>query len=275
MSIPINYIFLRHGQSLNNSLNDMIQNKVITRREIDILSKNNGPLVDPVLSPIGKYSSVLNGAIASRVLQRDYNITSINIVGCSPLLRSMLTAYYSTRKWQTPPRVITVLPYLREIDEGSNNKWSQKSQNIIDTTPGYMMRDTENQKRILNQWGILSYFDFSLVEQYPRKRSLPGDINDFINWSKKIFINRFNKPFNFYIITHSGVLRDYLPGNYPNNDGLIVECMYQPNNTYYLVKKTPLYLDKTNKFISNYSSRYSVQTNRYAFGILLKSYTRI
>jgi hypothetical protein len=271
MSIPINYIFLRHGQSLNNSINDMFQNNIITKQDIDILSSNNGPLIDPVLSPIGKYSTVLNGAVASGVLQRDFNITTINMVGCSPLLRSMLSAYYSTRKWQSPPKVITVLPYLREIDESSNNKWSGKSKIIMNTTPGYMMKDILYQKRVLNQWGILSFFDFNLIEQYITARSEPGDINNFINWSSKIFVKKFNKPFNFYIITHSGVLRDYLQRNYSNNDGIIIKYMYQPNNNrYYLVKKTPLYLDREKKFISDYSSKYSVQTNRYAFETLKK-----
>jgi hypothetical protein len=269
MSIPINYIFLRHGQSLNNSINDMIQNNIITRQNIDLLSKNNGPLIDPVLSPIGKYSTVLNGAVASEVLKRDFDITSINMVGCSPLLRSMLSAYFSTRKWKNPPQVITVLPYLREIDESSDNKWSNKSNNIMNTTPGYMMKDLVYQKRILNQWGVLSHFDFSIIEQYMTSRSAPGDINDFINWSRKIF--KFNKPFNFYIITHAGVLRDYLQGNYQNNDGVIIRYMYQPNyNRYYLVKKIPLNLNREKKFILDYSSKYSVQTNRYAFETLLK-----
>jgi hypothetical protein len=254
----------------------MIQNNVITKKEVDILSKNNGPFIDPVLSPIGKYSTVLNGEVASQVLKRDFHIPSINIVGCSPLIRSMLTAYYSTRKWQSPPKVITVLPYLREIDESSSNKWSGKSNFVMNNTPSYMLKDIVNQKRILYQWGILSFFDFSIIEKYIKLRCEPGDINDFINWSRKVFLPKFNKPFNFYIITHSGVLKDYLPGNYQNNNGIIVQYMYQPkSNIFNLVKKENMYLDKDHGFVSDYSSRYSIQTNSYAFKTLLNSYNLI
>jgi hypothetical protein len=130
IAIPVNYVFLRHSNSNGNSLQSMITNRVISPQEADFLIDN--VLIDPELSQMGKFASTQNGNVITKTLKEN-NIKMINVVGCSCLLRSMLSAYYLTRKWEKSPEKIFVFPYLREIDENSNDKWSDKSRIEIDT----------------------------------------------------------------------------------------------------------------------------------------------
>ena len=87
-------------------------------------------LNDPVLTEIGVEASIYNGCIINKILRnlsqftnkKELEMKTFNVVGCSPLLRSMETAYYMTRKWKNPPDQIYVFPLLREIDESSIDK---------------------------------------------------------------------------------------------------------------------------------------------------------
>src|SRR5690606_14672139 len=102
------------------------------------------------------------------------------IVGCSPLIRSMETAYYMTRKWPEQPEKIFVFPYLREIDEGSSNKYSTQSRKKIKSSPNYAMKSIQEQKDYLKSINLLNHFDFTFVEDNKKGREEPGDIPTFI-----------------------------------------------------------------------------------------------
>jgi hypothetical protein len=274
MSIPINYIFLRHSNSNGNALHGMISNKLVTLQEANHLVDN--VLIDSELSTVGKYASVLNGVVISKVLKED-GIKYINVVGCSTLLRAMLSAYYMTRKWENPPNKIFVLPHLREIDESSSNKWSKQSLYNVDSNSSYRMKSITEQKKILESMGILSFFDFSIIENNLFLRHTLGDIPNFISWSKQILDSVFKKEtiptsFNFYLITHAGVLFDYANSSFINNTGILIKEVYNLK-TCNLKKRScinlrPL-LEKNTDFISSYSDMYSISTNKAEFKNLL------
>ena len=217
----VNYIFVRHGYGCHNAVRPLYQHGTITREDADSFL---GIVSDPELTPLGVDVSVHNGSIISKLVKSKFDIDTINVVGTSPLLRSMETAYYMTRNWDNPPNKIYVFPYLREIHEHSDDKYSKESRKYIETSPSYAMKSISEQKELLKQQGILEFFDFSFVEWNEKLRKEPGDINVFTNWFSKHFISNLDNslPMNVFIVTHAGVLRDYANKGFPNNSGFLV-----------------------------------------------------
>jgi hypothetical protein len=237
-------------------------------------------LADPLLSPSGRYASKKNGLVIQRILTEEHSIKNGIIIGCSVLLRSMLTAFFISRKWTKPPEKIIVFPYLREIDEGSDDKYSDKSINSTNSNPGYCMRSLKEQKELLSKIGILKYFDFTFVEYDENLRKETGDITKFIIWSKNKFLDNQNpklsitKPLNFIVITHAGVLRDYAKSSFYNNTGIIVKTTFNPVNKnltiksfYNLVKD--LLVDPD--FIHKYNTNTLIKFNTEEFETILNN----
>jgi hypothetical protein len=234
----INFCFVRHGYSCTNALSNLVKNNVINLEESNNFLNNINtninlnPLNDPELTPIGVDASINNGCIISKIIRSIYkltgkkelNIEKINIVGCSPLIRCMETAYYMTRKWNNPPNKIYVFPLLREIDESSDNKYSQKSRIRMERKPSYAIKTIEEQKEYLKKLGILKYFDFTFVEKFPNLRTEPGDIKIFIKWFYDNFLPliNYNNNLNIFITTHAGVLRDFSDEGFVNNSGFLI-----------------------------------------------------
>jgi broad specificity phosphatase PhoE len=227
----IKYIFIRHGFGCHNALSPFFRNNEVQSDQRAFISKHDA-LKDPLLAPMGVDASIQNGCVVSKVVKNihittedpDLEIKDINVVACSPLLRSMETAYYMTRRWKNPPNKIYVVPYLREIDERSNNKYSEKSLKVIDLEPSYLMKPIEVQKEHLRKEGILDYFDFRFVEDQAVRKT-PGDIKMFMSWMSDtlVKINNINIPVvNVFAITHAGVLREFTGEGYINNSGCIV-----------------------------------------------------
>jgi hypothetical protein len=223
----VNFCFVRHGYSCSNSLKQLVKNDVINIDDRKLLSNS-----DPELTPIGVDASINNGCVIGKIIKKIYtltgkpelNIEKINIVGCSPLIRAMETAYYMTRKWNNPPNKIYVFPLLREIDESSDDKYSEKSKNIIDKTPGYAMKSIKEQKEYLKNLGILDFFDFTFVEEFPGLRKEPGDIIKFISWFYDYFLPdiKHKGNLNLFITTHAGVLKDFSEEGFVNNSGFLM-----------------------------------------------------
>jgi broad specificity phosphatase PhoE len=232
----INFCFVRHGYSCTNALSNLVNNNVISVNESNSFKNPTSfdlkPLNDPELTPIGVDASINNGCIISKIIRSIYkisgkkelNIEKINIVGCSPLIRCMETAYYMTRKWNNPPNKIYVFPLLREIDESSENKYSQKSRIRMETKPSYAIKSIKEQKEYLKKLGILEFFDFTFVEKFPDLRKEPGDIKQFIKWFYDNFLPLIdqNNNLNIFITTHAGVLRDFSDEGFVNNSGFLI-----------------------------------------------------
>jgi hypothetical protein len=233
----INFCFVRHGYSCTNALTNLVNNDVITANEGNAFLNKSitvklNPLNDPELTPIGVDASINNGCIISKIIRSIYkltgkkelNIEKMNIVGCSPLIRCMETAYYMTRKWNNPPNKIYVFPLLREIDESSDNKYSQKSRIRMETKPSYAIKTIKEQKEYLKKLGILKFFDFTFVEKFLDLRKEPGDIKQFIKWFYNNFLPliNYNNNLNIFITTHAGVLRDFSEEGFFNNSGFLI-----------------------------------------------------
>lgn len=228
-----------------------------------VFNSNIKPLNDPVLTHLGVDASIHNGCIINKVLktlgkstlqmdltdgeptgsvtkgrftlqtenqQSDFNIDKIHIIGCSPLIRAMETAYYMSRKWINPPNKIYVLPFLRELDEGSSDKFSETSIEKINTSPGYAMKSLQEQKDYLAKLGILNFFDFSFVEAFPEPRLQPGDIKLFFKWFATYYLPLVVEPvddLNIFIVSHAGVLRDFTKTGFVNNSGFVINTTYK------------------------------------------------
>lgn len=264
----INYCFIRHSQSY---LNAIVDDKTLSNKESSLLFKK---LSDPLLSPSGRYASKKNGLVIEKVLNENHSIKKGIVLGCSVLLRSMLTAFLISRKWTNPPKTIFVFPYLREIDESSDDKFSVKSQNTTNSNSGYCMRSLVEQRQILDSIGILKFFDFSFVENTLRKET--GDIKKFIHWSKTKFLDNSSvfKNLNFIVITHAGVLRDYAKTGFYNNTGIIVKTTFVPisktiiiHSFYNLTKDLFVNPD----FIHSFKSSKFIKFNEEEFQIILKN----
>jgi hypothetical protein len=264
----INFAFLRHGYGCHNAMSSLVNEGVISYTNANkFLKKNSGnlnvftsdivPLNDPVLTNVGVEASIYNGCIINKILRRLSRFTNdkklemntFNVVGCSPLIRCMETAYYMTRKWKNPPKKIYVFPLLREIDESSNDKYSEASKNTMKITPSYAILPIQEQKAYLKKLGILEYFDFSFVESFPQERIEPGDIDEFIKWFNKYFINLMetqSKTLNVFITTHAGVLKDFSKTGYYNNSGFVINTTL---NKYFTINK----MISLNDYITSYN----------------------
>jgi hypothetical protein len=254
----INYVFVRHGHGCHNAVKSLYNRGKITKKALQ--DYNTAKYFDPELTTIGVDVSIHNGAVISKVL-KGQDIQTINVIGCSPLIRSMETAYYMTRKWQNPPKKIYVFPHLREIDESSYNKYSTNSLQVIDTVSSYAMKSIADQKAHLQSLGILGFFDFSFVEHFPSGRKSPGDIETFIRWYGKNFVSLLppRTELNCFIVTHAGVLRDFTGDGYVNNSGFIVQTYLNKGNVN-IYKSTNLPLPA--EFFSDYSNSTYISKTR-------------
>ena len=275
-----NFIFVRHGYSCTNAMGNLVESNIIKASDAqkflkpaensNVFDSDVTPLDDPSLTNLGVNASMHNGCVISKVLKKEFNINKINIIGCSPLIRSMETAYYMSRKWINPPNKIYVLPLLREIDESSDNKYSPYSRSKINLSPGYSVKSIAEQKLYLKDLGILDFFDFSFVEAFPKQRLEPGDIRVFLKWFANFFLPLVIEPIdnlNIFIISHAGVLRDFRGDGFHNNSGFVINTEYLEKNL--IVKKYDLlskFLINTNFFLDYknkiYNQNYYCPSNR-------------
>lgn len=212
----LNFTFIRHGVGCHNILNSLI--KIGKKNESDIYFK------DSILSDIGVEESYKN----AKNFIYDYDL-----IYCSGLLRSMETAYFMSKAINYNKKIY-VLPYLREIDENSNNIYSKESIEKINTVPNYSMKSLQYQKKYLQDLGILGMFDFKYIEENDRKS--PGNIKNFISWvfTHTPGFKSYNK--NILVITHAGVLRYYSDMGFKNNNGFNLIVKFYKNH--YLYSKT-------------------------------------
>jgi broad specificity phosphatase PhoE len=281
----VNFAFLRHGHGCHNAISNLVSYNMITRDQgrkflykkddtTNILKNDILPLHDPVLTHLGVEASVYNGCIINKILKNlsrftaktELQMDTFNVVGCSPLIRCMETAYYMTRKWKNPPNKIYVFPLLREIDESSMDKYSEQSKEIIRITPSYSIKSINEQKEYLRQLGILDKFDFSFVEAFPTQRIEPGDIKEFLKWFGKYFmklLDKKEKKLNVFIVTHAGVLRDFAQEGFYNNSGFVINTIFDKTKRDFTTQRyisLNNYIDKYNFFKDYNNPMYNTKT---------------
>lgn len=281
--MKINFIFVRHGYGCHNAIGPLYENNILNQKSVEILSgqisssksKNENLFIDPELTQIGVDASAYNGCIVSKTIRKigfeefeNDEFSSINIVGCSPLIRSMETAYEMTKLWSTKPDKIYVFPHLRELHEGSLDKYSKKSRKIIDLQPSYAMKSIKEQKKYLQGVNLNNIIDFRYVENDLKGRSEPGDIVDFIRWFKGNILENI-KPvdtLNVFIVTHAGVLRDFVEKNITNDKGRF------RNNTGFIISFKEKESENSN--IPNIITMYKyVSLNNYLPDTFFKTYS--
>lgn len=266
----INFVFVRHGYGCHNAIGNLINNKLITSENAKQLLQSH--LIDPELTELGINASISNGNIIASILKslnrifknKNLNMDEMNVIGCSPLIRSMETAYFMSRDWVNPPKKIYVFPLLREIDESSTDKYSQRSFKIMETTPSYAMKSIIEQKKYLRSIGLLDMFDFSFIEKYSELRQEPGDISKFINWFIINYMSQIQQRdnLNVFIITHAGVLKDYSHQGFTNNSGFVLNGRLKNNNKFKLNKYIPLDQFLPKEFFKEYyKSKWNNKSN--------------
>jgi len=234
MSTDINFSFVRHGYACHNAVKGLIKTDTLSLFKAQSFIKTD-EMIDPPLTQVGVDASIHNGCVVSNIIKSipelqntnlNLNLKNINVIGCSPLIRCMETAYFMSRNWINPPNKIYIFPHLREIDESSTNKFSKESKINIDNKPYYAMKDIQDQKKYLEKIGILQFFDFTFVENFSKERMEPGDINNFILWFITYFIGSrvsLTENINVFIVTHAGVLHDFLKNaSFTNNSGFLL-----------------------------------------------------
>lgn len=285
MQSNINFTFVRHGFGCHNAISGLMKSDIISVQDASSFSGKKksavNPMIDPVLTQVGVDASIHNGCVVSKILKsidkilkssyddlndNDIKIDSIHVIGCAPLIRCMETAYYMSRSWANPPSKIYVFPFLREIDEGSSDKFSLESRNIIDSKPFYAMKTIEEQKKYLERLGILNFFDFSFVEIFKKERKEPGDISNFIKWFITFFIKKKEllETLNVFIVTHAGVLSDFVnkKEGFTNNSGFIINTKYDYKNDIISLKKY-VSLNSFLKYFSFYQDYKSTNLKEY------------
>lgn len=223
----IRFIFIRHGQGCHNVIGTFYKKGLFKYNDVLDLSgksvKKELAMIDPELTSIGVGATKKNARILKKVLEKR-NINKIDLFLCSTLLRTMETGFYTKRELGGNDKKIYVCPFLREIDESSDNPKSESSRQVIETVPEYAMKPVEMQQRHLQENGILGHISFNYLD--PNLRKEPGDIKDFINWlfSSKLFRKvSGGEDINIVAFTHAGVLKHFMKEGFYNNTGFILE----------------------------------------------------
>lgn len=266
MSVSANMVFIRHSFACHNSIPKLYKDGVIDEniyrsflpRILGEKSNGNGnikPINDPELTDLGVDAAELNGIVIQDILNKKFNITTFDMVCCSPLIRCMETAYYFTRNWKLSDTKIYVMPFLRELDESSDDIYSKSSVKRMNTHPAYSIKTIKEQKEYLKSQGILEFFDFRYVEEYPSARLAPGNIKVFTNFFGGHILRKANKKLNVITFTHAGVLKRFAHEGFQNNAGFISKMEYDPSeNVTELKQYTSLdkYLQNS-EFFSDYA----------------------
>jgi hypothetical protein len=255
-----NFIFVRHGQSCNNAQRALRYTTFLDAKLLKSILNFN----DPHLSQLGVESSTNNGKVIENIFKNIYKfnprlkIDKINLIGCSPLIRSMETAYFMSRTWENPPDTIYVFPILRELNESAVDPYTIDSKKRLDLVPGYYMNNIDEQKEYLRKIGILDFFDFSMVESELELRKEPGNIQQFIEWfNDSISVEEPLESLNVFVVTHAGVLHQFAKEGFVNNSGFILNTTLGENIRYNILESMSKYLP-TYFFKSYNDSKYNL-----------------
>ena len=245
--MKINFVFLRHGESCQQ----VAYNKKRGKEYNEFFRK----FADPTLSDKGKIDSINAGKSIKEFLSKgdfiydvrqydyekpiDLKINDFDIIGSSPMLRAIETAYFMSNgnygndgnDGNDSKQEIFPFPYLRECyycDSRDNLK-------LLDSQwPLKSIKDQEEYLKSVN----IDNINFKYVKNVENGLRLEsGDIKKFIEWfGKNVELpDKPDKPdkesINVLIVIHSHVLRKVgSGGHFDNNMGFIITSTYQKDN---------------------------------------------
>lgn len=212
----VNFVFIRHGESCQQVAYDNISDRKLYG---ELFMK----YYDPTISDNGVIDSIDAGKqyfANFKYGKYGIEIDSFDIIGSSPMLRTIETAHFMSLKYK--PDNIYVYPFLRECKNCDETDTAK----ILDQD--WPMRSINEQKEYLEKIGI-DNIKFKYVENNP-DREEPGNIKNFIEWFCKNIELPDKDIINILIITHSHVLGKYSYG-VKNNAGFILKTTIDDNKT--------------------------------------------
>lgn len=234
----INFVFIRHGQSCQNLLSQVRLKDTTTARMLF------DKYADPTLSDKGIRDSIKAGeklkkyGLNSTSCKCDIVIDNFDIVGSSPMIRSIETGYYMNggngSSSNNSKTVVYPFPFLREISKDTAN-----GRDTVDhLNKVFPIKSIQEQKEYFEHEGIPVNFKYVANQN----RYSPGDLTQFIHWfcSSRVYSDfglSSSPEINVLIITHSHVLLHDTLGSFRNNSGILVEVTISPSgkvtwNTY-------------------------------------------
>lgn len=219
--MKVNFVFIRHGEScqqvaFNNIRDPEIYNKFFVKFTDPTISDNG--VIDSIDAGKQYVEKFSNGTVAG------IKFDNFDIIGCSPMLRTIETAYFMTLDYK--PEKIFVFPFLRECARCNETDTKE----YLDTQ--WPLRSiTEQQTYLLNE--KITNIDFKHVLDNPDRES-PGNIKIFMDWfGKNLNLNEYSKEeINVLIVTHSHVLKHFSREPYDNNAGFILKTELTQSNEF-------------------------------------------
>ena len=229
----MNFIFIRHGESCQNLA------KAMYSHEPDKNKIFFDKFKDPTLSDLGVSNSILAGKQLKENLEK-YNITNIDFIFSSPMIRAIETAYFMTHNIfeasnKGTQNKIIVAPFLREITSKEKYNNSENLNRI------FSMKSVLEQEYYFKKEEIIKHLNFDFVRNN-KLRECPGNIKHFITWFNKIYNNSKNfdfgtlgadrasgqgTPINVLVFLHSAVIKEYSGESPYNNNGFIIKTQYE------------------------------------------------
>jgi broad specificity phosphatase PhoE len=203
--VLINFVFLRHGQSCHNLIGHRIKSNHTRNR---LLLEN----IDPPLSDTGLYNTLASREQLKNVLKQIQNGNQVkfDIIGSSPMIRAIETAYYTTNG------KVFVFPFLRETAKDIKNNRKRLEY-------AFPMKSIDEQKKYFKSIGILSNIDFRFVENN-EDRYEEGNIQKFLDWfAKSVRLPTGKHEFNVLIVLHSNVMDAMTHEIFDNNNGFVLQ----------------------------------------------------
>lgn len=207
-----NIVFIRHGLSTVNVLSQV--------SDLPIHDNHFEYIVDPSLTSTGAKATKQNGKSLFKTLSKIPRFKDgFNLLISSNLTRAIETAYY-IYPGEMP---VTILPYLKETGPRIVNAKTGTSKSHAWNRPHAM----STQKKNLSSHGIATRYDFMNKSNW----DVPSGIAKFLQWfgeggrfllilGQTLKPNQFkSRSFNIIIVTHGGILNDFLKKHQPNFDG--------------------------------------------------------